>query len=234
MPACGRPSARSQGNGLSRFHCRYHVQFKARHGSHWHPTYRAADLKPYLAAARSWLKANANAFDVRESRVKLEDLLWASRLSDPAMNLRGRSADYRAEVAFTRLREAGISADKLMAIYIAVCALIEDDYGSHRTREFRIVQIAKAVHRLASGTHRRWEREESSRPLELHVYPRSSGFVLRKIGERIERCCEGLKRDAIPRVIALRTERLGPHPSHLPGWKPAWRGRMPPPRKSSV
>jgi hypothetical protein len=40
---------------------------------------------------------------------------------------------------------------------MAVSALIEDDAGSHRATEYRIVQIATCAHRLASGTHKRWE-----------------------------------------------------------------------------
>jgi hypothetical protein len=41
----------SSGKGLAEGHCRYHVQFKARHGPHWYPTYKAAELKPYLTVA---------------------------------------------------------------------------------------------------------------------------------------------------------------------------------------
>ncbi len=139
---------------------------------------------------------------------------------DPAMNLRGQSAEYRARVAFARLRAANIPTRRLIAIYLAVAALIEDDFGSHRTREFRLVQAAKAIHRLASGTHRTWDiwdpRTGGTRKAELHAYPRSSGHVLRKIGETLEKACEELSRAAVPEVIAMRTERFGPHPSHPP------------------
>jgi len=41
--------------GLASFHCRYHVQYRARHGSHWSATYKAADLKPYLDVATHWI-----------------------------------------------------------------------------------------------------------------------------------------------------------------------------------
>lgn len=72
-------------------------------------------------------------------------------------NLRGQPAGYRARVAFARLRKAGIEPRRLLAIYLGNCALIKDDFGAHHTLEFKIVQAAKAIHRLASGTHRSWE-----------------------------------------------------------------------------
>ncbi len=139
---------------------------------------------------------------------------------DPAMNLRGQSAEYRARIAFARMRAAEIPTRRLIAIYLGVAALIEDDFGSHRTREFRIVQAAKAVHRLASGTHRKWDAWDpltgGTRPVELHAYPRSSGHVLRKIGEALEKACDELARAEVPAVIAMRTQLFGPHPSHPP------------------
>jgi hypothetical protein len=139
---------------------------------------------------------------------------------DPAMNLRGQSAAYRARVAFARLREAGVTVERLLAIYLGVAALIEDDWGSHRVREFRIVQAAKAVHRLASGTHRRWEMwnpRGAAVKTELHVYPKSSGLVLRKIGATLEHGCEEVVATAVPEIIAAKTARFGPHPSHRMG-----------------
>ncbi|WP_245282895.1 hypothetical protein [Neorhizobium galegae] len=105
-----------------------------------------------------------------------------------------------------------------MAIYLSVSALIEDDWQSHNVREFRIVQAAKAMHRLASGTHRKWDvwipRLDGTVPYEMHAYPRSSGIVLRKMGEAVEKACGGLPKTAVPEIIALKTERFGLHQSH--------------------
>ncbi|MBZ9942642.1 hypothetical protein LB533_16240 [Mesorhizobium sp. BR1-1-13] len=144
---------------------------------------------------------------------------------DSATNLRGQSASYRARVAFARLRDAGIEPRRLFAIYLGVSALIEDDLGSHRTKEFRIVQAAKAAHRLASGTHKSWEIFNPLGPdihTELHAYPRSSGLVLRKIGEKLEKAGEFVAGEAVQEIIAIKTKRFGEHPSHFPGWRPAW------------
>lgn len=230
VPGCRRPTALATGTGRAPFHCRYHVQHKARHGSHWCKTYLARDLKPYAIAASDWLLDPRNAFATATAWAELSRSLAFGGRVDPAMNLRGQPAAYRAHVAFARLRESGIDPRRLLTIYLGVSALIEDDLGSHRTREFKIVQAAKAVHRLASGTHRRWEMFNPLGPdvhTELHAYPRSSGIVLRKIGETLEVAGEPLAREAIPEIIAMKTKRFGAHPSHLPGWRPSWdkRGR---------
>ncbi len=230
IPGCGRETSLSTGKGRAAFHCRYHVQHKARHGSHWCKTYRSADLKPYAIVASKWLQDSRNALAAASAWGDLSRALAFAGHVDPAMNLRGQPASYRAHVAFARLREAGIDPRRLLAIYLGVSALIEDDLGSHRTCEFKIVQAAKAVHRLASGTHRRWEMFNPLGPAvhtELHAYPRSSGIVLRKIGETLEKAGELLAREAVPEIIAMKTKRFGAHPSHLPGWRPSWdkRGR---------
>jgi hypothetical protein len=108
---------------------------------------------------------------------------------------------------------------------MAVGALIEDYRGSHQVQEFRLVQTAKAVHRLASGTHRHWDfpmRDGTTRPLHFHAYPRSSGIVLRVIGKEIDEVCGGVAEAALEEVRLARLPKFGPHPSHLPGWKPLW------------
>jgi hypothetical protein len=220
IPACVRPTEVSEGTGLARFHCRYHVQHKARHGSHWHSTYKSSELQPYVQSAERWIKKHREDAIYRGAYWELEHFMAGSGRVTPAMNLRGQSAEFRARVAFARIRAAEIPTRRLIAIYLGVAALIEDDFGSHRTREFRIVQAAKAIHRLASGTHSRWETWDpvvgDTRPTELHAYPCSSGHVLRRIGKTLEKACDELARAALPEVIAMRTERFGPHPSHPP------------------
>ncbi|TBZ96889.1 hypothetical protein E0H56_04400 [Rhizobium leguminosarum bv. viciae] len=218
IPGCKLLAESSAGTGLAQFHCRYHVQHKARHGSHWHATYKASELRPYVLSAHRWIQEHRQDPAYRGAYWELEYLLAGAGRVDAAMNLRGQSAEYRARIAFARLRAAEVPARRLVAIYLGVSALIEDDWKSHNVREFRIVQAAKAVHRLASGTHRKWDFWDpltgGTRPYQIHAYPRSSGHVLRKIGEALEKACADLARAVAPEVIALRTERYGPHPSH--------------------
>lgn len=133
------------------------------------------------------------------------------------MNLRGLSAATRARIAFARLSKAEVPASRLVAIYLAVAALIEDDWGSHRTREFQIVQAAKVAHRLASGTHRRWQMWNplgADVTVEAHVYPRSAGLVLRRIGEAMGKAVDPVLDVAIPEIIVLKVAKYGQHRSH--------------------
>ncbi|UPT97684.1 hypothetical protein J4G48_0006130 [Bradyrhizobium barranii subsp. apii] len=66
---------------------------------------------------------------------------------------------------------------------------IVNDPQAVDTKEFKRIQAAKIVHRLASGTHKRWEGGPGG-ARELHVYPASRGQVLRHIGDDLERAVE--------------------------------------------
>lgn len=216
---------RSEGVGLAAYHCRYHVQFRARHGSHWCPTYRAAELKPYLVVASKWVRANRPDPFVTLVLLTLQEILEASGPVEPAMNLGELSASKRARVAFARLHRAGIEPTRLLSTHLAVSMLIEEDLGSHRTEEFKIVQIAKVAHRLASGTHRKWDvwqPNAPSIPVELHVYPKSSGRVLRIIGQKLDTACAIVAKDHLLELLARKIKRYGCHAPHLPGWRPIW------------
>jgi hypothetical protein len=216
---------RAAGIGHAEMHCRYHVQFKARHGSHWHPTYKAADLKPYLTVASDWIEERREELSVSFVLQALRGLLEAAGRPEPAQDIKRQPAAFKARVAFARLREAGVQPERVLAIHMAVAALIEDDRGSHRVEEFRLVQTAKAVHRKASGNHGRYEwpmADGTTRLVQTHNYPRSSGIVLRVIGKEIDEICGGVSEAALDEVRSARLSKFGPNPSHLPGWKPLW------------
>ena len=204
-------------------HCRYHVQRKARHGSHWCPPLKATDLKPYLLAADRWLIEHRESLTVTYALISLRGLMDGAGQIERAQDIKRLPAAKRAKIAFARLREAGVKPERLLAIHMAVAALVEDDRDSHRVLEYRIVQTAKAVHRLASGTHGRWDfplPNGTIAPLVTHDYPRSSGLVLRVIGRELEEMCMGVTQDALPQVRNLRAEMFGPHPSHRLDWLP--------------
>lgn len=76
-----------------------------------------------------------------------------------------------------------------VAAWLAVEMAIASDPTAETKAEFKRVQAAKQVHRMASGTHKRWETGPGG-PTELHVYPRSRGRVLRHIGEAMEQAVE--------------------------------------------
>ncbi|MGX1099006.1 hypothetical protein [Amorphus sp. MBR-141] len=88
---------------------------------------------------------------------------------------------------------------RVIAAWLAVDMAIAADPQIRDDPEYRRVQAAKLVHRMASGTHKHWTREEPdpNRPgrrrtaiTEMHVYPRSRGRVLRHIGRELEGAAE--------------------------------------------
>lgn len=207
---------RAAGQGLASFHCKRHVERKARHGSHWHRSYRVDELKPYLLAAQSFIRPRLKTDpQIKEAVTRLALLLEQSPY-EIATRLRGLPAKTRADIAFGRLRKRSIKPERLLAIHLAITALIEEDPGSHRVKEFRLVQVAKAVHRLASGYHRVWPQQDKngrSFRIELHAYARSTGRVLRLIGQAIEERCEWVAEKHLLGVLALKVKRYGRHPA---------------------
>jgi hypothetical protein len=125
-----------------------------------------------------------------------------------ATRLRGLPPEQRAKIALARLRDASIKPERLLAIVLAVHALIEDaPEKCHRISDWEVVAVAKAAHRLASGTHKVWpvpEPDGRVKHIEMHVYPRSSGRVLRHLGEMIEKECELVIAHHLAAVIALK------------------------------
>jgi hypothetical protein len=207
---------KAAGTGPASFHCKRHVEHKARHGSHWHRSYRAEELKPYLAAAASYIRPRLKAdAEIKDAVGRLAILLEQAPY-EIATRLRGLPPKTRADVAFGRLRKKGIKPERLLAIHLAITALIEEDPSSHRVKEFRLVQVAKAAHRLASGYHRVWPMQNKNGRdfrIELHIYAASRGNVLRLIGQAIEERCEWATAKHLDGVLALKVKRYGRHPA---------------------
>lgn len=102
VPGCSRLAMHAAGVGHAEMHCRYHVQFRARHGSHWHGTYKAADLKPYLAVAAEWIEEHRGELSVSYALKGLQGLLDGAGRAEPAMDIKRRPAAFRARVAFAK------------------------------------------------------------------------------------------------------------------------------------
>ena len=80
---------------------------------------------------------------------------------------------------------------RVLEAWLSVVAAIAADPQPDNDPEFRRVQVAKLVHRLASGTHKSWP-QPNGRVDVLHAYPRSRGRVLRHLGEGIEGALGGM------------------------------------------
>lgn len=223
VPGCERRTMQMSGKGLSGRYCKIHTQFKARHGSMWHRSYSAGDLRPYLRAATSYINPRLFAatgplladtaamahphFSIRNAIDRLAFMIEGAPY-EQATRLRGLPASTRADIAFGRFRKRGVKPEKLLAITLAVCALITDDPRADKTPEFRRVQIAKACHRRASGFHRVWSERSS-----LHVFARSTGRVLRILGKTLEELCAAAIDEHLEGILKLKVRRYGLHPN---------------------
>ncbi|MBL4537146.1 MAG: hypothetical protein JKP96_00625 [Oceanicaulis sp.] len=165
------------------------------HGSAFRKTYTAKELAPGRAKAKAWLKANVDTEACRIAKERIRILYHSAGPLVPAYRLKGMPPKERSRKAWARLREALIAPERILEAWLAVSATIATDNEADTRPEFRRVQAAKIVHRLASGTHKVWRtpvsggREVTER---LDVYPRSRGRVLRHLGEDIEQACETL------------------------------------------
>lgn len=207
---CRHTGRAGAGEGLDRRFCRKHADQYSRHGSPYRGTIPASIVNPYLRAAVRWLNANQGDLWVSNAIVRAAGLMESAGPHIEAFRLRGLSPAERAKAAFARLRKAGVDPKRIVAAWIAVELSMTDETDSAATREYRRVQVAKIVHRLASGSHKRWEMpvfrslpgQPKVRVTELHVYPHSRGRVLRHIGKAIETAVELLVDHHLPSIIS--------------------------------
>ena len=129
-----------------------------------------------MSAASKWLKDNHSDFRVQKALKVIQSMLKGAGKHANAYSLFGLPPDERARIALTRLRERGISPSVILQRSIAVAGWFQTE--EFRGREFRNVQTAKVLHRLASGTdvsNSYWKFPRK--------YPRSEGRVLRHFGK---------------------------------------------------
>ena len=209
---CGRPTMAKAGTGLNGNYCRAHVEHFRRHGSYSKPSYTASKLAPHRAAALAWLRANANLPVVASARDRVQTRMWAVGAPESAFRLRGMTPEARSRNVWAILRARQVQADQILAVWLAVCLAHENDPQPERKLEYRHVQAAKVIHRLAGGSHRRWEHQSgdgTTAATELRKYPASKGNVLRYTGEAVREMAGGLE-EHLPAIRVL------PVPSHRP------------------
>ena len=196
---CRQPARAGTSDGLDTRYCRSHADLYQRHGSPYKLSYPAKVLNPYRRAALAWLERNEENPWVRNAVERVNGLYSQAGPHVEAFRLRGKNAEDRAKAHWARLRKAEIDPRLVVAAWLAVELVIRDDSQPVSTKEFKHVQAAKIIHRMASGTHRRWEQEITDpnnswqpkvRVTELHVFPRSRGRILRHIGKGLEDAVE--------------------------------------------
>ena len=195
---CGKPTRAATSNGLDKRYCRNHADHYSRNGDPLKGTYEAKVLDPYRREALRWLRDHADDIYVANARQRVTGLMERAGRHEEAFSLRGLLPAGRAKAHWARLRKAEIAPEKIVASWLAVEMAIACDPQPVEKREFRRVQAAKVAHRLASGTHKKWEypvkvglhERPKVRVVEMHKYPESRGRVLRHIGEQLEGAVE--------------------------------------------
>ncbi|WP_292668385.1 hypothetical protein [Mesorhizobium sp.] len=185
---CNKPARAGTEDGLDTYFCRTHSDHYSRHGSPYKRSYTAKELTPYRKTAMAWLEANAADKWVINAVERVETLYRAAGPHVEAFRLRGLSPEARAKAAWARLRRAAVDPRRVVVAALAVEMVIRDDPQAETKTEFKRVQAAKLIHKMSSGTHKRWE--SGIGVTELHVYPRSRGRVLRHIGTDLYGACE--------------------------------------------
>ena len=185
---CPNPASAGTPKGLNRLYCRKHEDHFEVHGSYTKKSYTAKEIDPYRRKAMRWLKENQDDPHVARAIKGIERLYRSSGSLVEAFRLRGLTPQERAKVAWARLREAKVDPMKPLAAWMAVEMIFLDDPQPELKQHFKWVQAAKIVHRLASGSHKRWEQEGYDgkvKVVELHKYPRSRGRVLLHMGKQL-------------------------------------------------
>lgn len=201
---CRKPATAGEGKGLNQLYCRKHEDHYQRHGSHTKSSYPAPVIRPLREAALQWIAANEGQ---RHVQLAIEAVRGLYRRAGPAVEayrLTGLSPEQRARAAWARLREAKVDPRQPLAAWLAVELAISQDPQPETKPDFKRVQAAKLIHRMASGTHKRWERENADGSLlvtEMHKYPASRGRVLRHIGEKLENAAELIAPDFLRNAI---------------------------------
>jgi hypothetical protein len=202
---CGRTPTAAAGKGLDRLYCRRHADHFERRGSYTNRSYTAAQLAPHRKAAERWLAEHRGDQQVELAVRAIERFYRDAGPHVEAFRLRGLSPKERANAAWARLREAKVDPLRPLAAWLTVELVIASDAQAERKQEFKHVQAAKLVHRMASGSHKRWERQRSDGTTavqELHKYPHSRGHVLRQLGQRLEQAAEFVVQSCLAQLVS--------------------------------
>jgi len=202
---CTNSTTADRGEGLNRLYCRKHIEFYRRHGSYVKRSYSAGELRPYRVEALAWLQAHSESQSVQLAVAGVRSIYAAAGVALEAFRLSGRSPTDRARAIWALLRKRDVDPLDVLSLWIAIDQRLRHDPQPDRHEEYRHVQVAKLVHRMAGGTHKRWERERADGSMtttELHRYPVSRGRVLRVVGRQLAEACGAVGTDdiAIPRI----------------------------------
>ena len=210
---CSQPARAGTTKGLDRRFCRRHADHHSRHGSAYKRSFSANDLVRYRRIVRRWLKGHVNDSWVANAVDRVNGLYAQAGPFEEAFRLAGLPPKERARKAWARFRDAGVAPERVVESWLVIELAVRLDPQPDGDREFKRVQGAKLIHRLASGSHKRWEREpmlnsghKQAGPktivTELHKYPHSRGKVLRYIGADMEGACSLVVSSHLPELLS--------------------------------
>lgn len=239
QPMCPNLSMRSAGTGLGMFLCERHQERLQRHGHAEVPSIPGPMLRPYVETSRRWIKAEQALGNVRvqHSLFAIKALMTTAGRAPSAFDIAQWTSEAKAEACWARLREAGVTSERIMGGHLGIVALLQDDTWAPRSTDYAHTQSAKAIWRLASGTHLRYDvaipvpaatlADGEDAPLSkvlIRKYPRPRGQALRIIGRELDEACGSLAETYAAVIIALKEQRHGRHECHtVIGYEPAWR-----------
>lgn len=206
---CKNPARAATDDGVDKRFCRSHYEHYQRHGSPFKGSYTAKELNPYRQAALCWLLDNPEDSWGLQAVGRVKGLYRRAGPHVEAFRLRGMKPRERAWAHWARLRLHEVDAKLPVAAWLAMEMILLDDLTAEWRDEYKVVQTAKLVHRMASGSHRKWVQQYSfgTYVKELHVYPRPRGRVLRYIGEDLSKACELFVEYRLGSVFDLKRSR---------------------------
>lgn len=208
VPGCGRAPERRQGNGRSPYVCRYHHEYRRRHGCAWKRSYTGPELRPYIRAATTYLKSRQDDASIAQVVETLRRWIETSGPTRTPGDLRGLNPKLRVDAVFAGLRRANVPPDRVLAVTLGVLAAIEED-PIKPGGDYPRVQVAKAVRRRkgAAGYHSDFGEYGS-----YHAYSRSAGKVLVLLGETLLQICGAAIRLHLKDVLVLKIQKYGARP----------------------
>lgn len=192
---CPNRTTADRGEGLNRLYCRKHIEFHRRHGSYVKRSYGAGELRSYRQRAMAWLQTHRDDLEVCRAVEGVRRLYRAAGAPIEAFRLSGLPPAERAKAIWAQIRKRNVDPLMVLAAWLAVDMKLLDDPQPDSREEYRHVQVAKLLHRMAGGTHKRWEREAGEGHVEvteMHKYPVSRGLVLRIVGRDVAGVCAEL------------------------------------------
>lgn len=195
---CPNTARAGTGDGLDTRYCRKHSDHHARHGSYYKRSYTAAEIAPHRKRALEWLEANRDDPYVANAIQRVETLYANAGPHVEAFRLRGLNPEQRAKAAWARLRKANVDPVRVVAAWLAIELTMQADPQPELKSEFKRVQAAKLIHRMSSGTHKKWDNGN-----ELHVYPRPRGQILRYLGYDLSGAAELLCEAEIKNLLEI-------------------------------